>query len=338
MKRLALMMLFAAAPAFAQSIAATPRGIVVAHDGVIELFDRAGRNAVWRTNGLPTPGAIVTSKERVAVLDPLTNEARVIELESGRATTVRTGETPIGGVFIGSALYILERDARALERIGADGTRASVSTGADPAFVRESGDRLYVYARGEGLVQEVTTAPFALSRTAHTAPFGSDFEADAKSAYVVLPRGASIAVTELASMQPAGRIEVGAVPVSFAFTSSGTALTARTLAVADPSAKKVWMIEGAQSFTQAFTRGFLRGLIGLGLFGGNVSQFPTGIDRVVASNGRWYAYDSSSGTLYRFTKSATTVVARNAGPSRWIVTPDGVFVWDDAVRRLQLAG
>jgi hypothetical protein len=320
--------------AHAQPIAATNRGIVVAHDNVIELFDRTGKS-LWKTDGLPTPQTIAASNERIAVLDPLANEARIVALETGRGTTVHTGETPIAGVFIGPTLYLLERDARALERIGADGTRASISTGADPAFLRQSNGRLYVYARAEGLVQEVSTSPFAIGRSVHVMPFASDFEIDSKNAYLVDPHRAKIAIVNLGTMESAGSIEVGAVPVSFAFASTGTSLTARTLAVADPSAKKVWLIEGEQSVTQAFTRGFLRGLIGLGLFGSGASQFPTGVDRVFVRGPRWYAFDSSSGTLYRFTKSSSSVIVKSI--RTFVVAPEGVFYWNDAVRRLQQA-
>jgi len=338
--RLHYALMFAAAAAIcsvanAQPIAATSRGIVVAHDNVIELFDRGGQNRLWKIDGLPTPQSIATSNERIAVLDPLANEARIVALATGRATAVRTGETPIAGVFIGTTLYLLERDARALERIGADGTRASVSTGADPAFLREMNGRLYVYARGEGLVQEFGTAPFALRRSVRVTPFASDFEIDSKNAYVVDPQTAKFGIVNLATMQSAGSIDVGAVPVSFAFASTGTSLTARTLAVADPSAKKVWLIEGAQSLTQAFTRGFLRGLIGLGLFGSGASQFPTGVDRVFVRGARWYAFDSSSGTLYRFNKTSSSAIAKNI--RGFVVTPEGVFIWNDAVRRLHQA-
>ena len=332
---LSVLLMLAATAAVAQPVATTNRGIVVAHDQVIELFDRTGRNLIWKIDGLPTPQSIAASNERIAVLDPLANEARIVELATGRGTTVHTGETPIAGVFIGTTLYLLERDARALERIGADGTRASISTGADPAFLRAANGRLYIYARGEGVVQEVSTSPFAIRRTVRVTPFASDFEIDAKNAYIVDPHGAKIGIVNLDSMQSAGSIDVGAVPVSFAFASTGTSLTARTLAVADPSAKKVWMIEGAQSVTQAFTRGFLRGLIGLGLFGSGTSNFPTGVDRVFIGGARWYAFDSSSGTLYRFTKSSSSVVAKNI--HSFTVASDGVFYWDDAVRRLHQA-
>jgi hypothetical protein len=335
MRRLSVLLMLAATAAHAQPIAATSRGIAVAHDHAIELFDRSGQNRLWKIDGLPTPQSIAASNERIAVLDPLTNEARIVALATGRATAVHTGETPIAGVFIGPTLYLLERDARALERIGADGTRASISTGADPAFLREVNGRLYVYSRGEGVVQEISTNPFAIRRSARVTPFASDFQIDSKNAYVVDPQTAKIAIVNLDTMQPAGSIDVGAVPVSFAFASTGTSLTARTLAVADPSAKKVWLIEGAQSLTQAFTRGFLRGLIGLGLFGSGTSNFPTGVDRVFIRGARWYAFDSSSGTLYRFTKSSSSVIAKNI--RSFTVTSDGVFVWDDAVRRLHKA-
>src|SRR5439155_10927329 len=109
---------------------------------------------------------------------------------------------------------------------------------------------------------------------------------------------------------------------------------ARTLAVADPSAKRVWMVEGAQSFMQSVVRGFLRGLIGL-LYGGHESQFPTGVDRIIVRGSRSFAYDSSSGTLYRFTKKKSSVVAKGIAPQAFSVGPTSVFFWDDAVRRLQ---
>ena len=82
-------------------------------------------------------------------------------------------------------------------------------------------------------------------------------------------------------------------------------------------------------------RGFLRGLLGLGLFGSRNSEFPTGVDRVFVSGSHWYAYDTSSGTLYRVTKSKSSVVFKGVAPQEFSVAPSGVYVWDDAVRRLQ---
>jgi hypothetical protein len=316
-------------------LAVSNRGVLVAHDGSIEMFDRTATNRIWSGEGLPTPSRIVTSNQQAVIIDPLASQIRMIDLASGRGTTLRTGETPIDGTFLNGRLYLLERDARALERIGADGARASIPLAADPAFVRHAGDRIYVYSRTAGVIQEITTSPFEVRRTVAVAPFASDLELDAKNAYLIFPRGGKIRIVSLATMKNSGSFEVGAVPVDAAFASSGTALTARTLAVADPSAKRVWMVQGAESFAQAFARGFLRGLIGLGLYGGGASQFPTGIDRVIVSRSRSYAYDSSSGTLYRFTKSSSSIVAKNVAPEGFAVGDGGLYVWDNAVRRLQ---
>jgi hypothetical protein len=134
-------------------------------------------------------------------------------------------------------------------------------------------------------------------------------------------------------MSPIGPIRpttlnIGSVPTDLAFAGGGTALTARILAVADPSAKKVWLAESTQSTTEAFARGFLRGLLGLGLFGGRASQFPTGVDRVETRGNLWIAYDSSTRTLYHFTRRQSTVLARGVAPGAFALTEDGVAWWD----------
>ncbi len=336
MKKIAIALLALLAPAaFGQVVAGTDRGVLLARAGSLELFDRRAANILWRIDTVANASAIVTSNDRGAVIDALANEVQIVELATGQASIIRTGETPLDAVFLGRDLYLLERDARALERIGADGTRASLNVAADPAFVRQANGRLYVYSRAEGLLQEITTSPFALRRSAKAAPFASDLEVDGRNAYLVYPRGAKVGVVSLSSMTASGNIAVGAVPVDMAFVSRATALTARALAVADPAAKRVWIIEGSQSFTQALARGFLRGLLGLGLFGGRASQFPTGVDRLFVRGSRWYAYDTSSGTLYRFTKSRRSVVAKDLDPQSFSVATGGVYVWNDAVRRLQ---
>ena len=320
---------------FAQSIASTARGIVVAHDRTIELYARNGRDLLWRSEGVGTPGAIAVSENRIAVLDPLQNEVRILDLADGRGSTLKTGETPLAGVFLGSDLYVLERDARAVERIRPDGSRTSVAVGADPSFLRASNGNLYVYERNEGLLQEITANPFARGRRLQVSAGASDFKTDGRNGYLVEPRSGKVRMVSLDSMQPAGSVDVGAVPVDIATAARGTALSARTLAVADPAARKVWLIEGSQSVSEAVARGFLRGLIGLGLSGSRSSEFPTGVDRIVASGSHWLAYDSSSRTLYRFQRRKSSIAARNVGPRAFAVTSDAVFVWDDTVRRLQ---
>src|SRR5438045_7089559 len=130
-------------------------------------------------------------------------------------------------------------------------------------------------------------------------------------------------------MKPSGAIAVGAVPLALAIAPS------HTLAIADPSAKRVWTIEGSQSFSQAFARGFLRGLLGLGVRPNRNSDFPTGVDRVLVRGNLLLAYDTSSATLYRVAKAKSSIVAKDVLPQAFTAIFDGVLVWDDAVRRVR---
>jgi hypothetical protein len=326
------MLLFVAVPAFAQQVAATRSGIVVAHHGTVELFNAKTVDVVWNSGGVLKPTLIVAGDDRVAVVDALSNEVRVVELGSGRGTTITCGETPVDGVFVGRALYLLERDARALERIGADGARASIALTADPSFLRAANGRLYVYSRAAGVVQEIATAPFAVARSVNVAPFASDFQLDKDNAYLIYPRETKLRVVALATMKTVGESAVGAVPVALAFASS------HTLAIADPAAKRVWMIEGAQTFRQAFLRGFFRGLLGLGIRPNRNSDFPTGVDRVLVRGNLLFGYDTSSETLYRVAKAKSTALVQGVPPQSFAITSDAMFVWDDAVRRLHRTG
>jgi len=140
---------------------------------------------------------------------------------------------------------------------------------------------------------------------------------------VTYPRAGKLVIVDLAKMKPYGEQKVGAVPVS-------VAVVARKLAIADPSAKRVWMIEGAQTFGQAVARGFLRGLIGLGLNRNRTSQFPSGVDRVLARGSSWIAYDSSTGTIYRGGKP----IAQAIGPRAFALTGEKVVWWDDVAQTL----
>ena len=303
-------------------VAATTRGVLVAQNGTVTMFDRTSTKVIWSGEGLQTPTGITSSNDQAAIIDALNNEVRMIDLASGRGATYDTGETPIDVAFINRGLYILERDARALERIGADGTRASVPLAADPAFLRQANGKIYVYSRAAGVVQEITTSPFAMSRSLRVVPFASDFEILGSDGYLVQPRAAKIAMVSLQTMTPAGEVSAGAVPVDLAISSS-------MLAVADPSTKRIWMIEPRESFAQSFARGFLRGLIGLGIEGNR--DFPTGIDRVIVQRSRLYAFDTSTGTLYHSSKA----IAKGLAPQAFSIGPGGVYIWDDAVRRLQ---
>ncbi len=317
------------------ALAVTANGILVARDGRLELYDNDATTRRWSSaDGVAgaTAMAVAASGKRAAVLDALANDAVIVDLDSGRATHVKTGETPVAAAFDGDDLYILDRDAQRLERIGADGTRASIETAADPAFLASANGRLLVYARTAGEIEEVTLAPFAIHRRLAVPPSASHLEAGDRNAFLVYPRGGRIVTVALDTFTASSRA-IGAVPVDLALTS-------KNLAIADPSSKRVWILEGPQPASQAFARGFLRGLLGLGPAAHRNADFnagfPTGVDRVVARGGRWIAYDSASGTLYRVEKAQSTLLAKHVPPQAFAITADGAVVfWSDEVRRLQ---
>jgi hypothetical protein len=310
----------------AVAVTSTTHGTLAAHDGVLELFDRSARS-LWRVDGVEHPGTLITQGNQAAVLDPMANRAVIVDLTSGKTTTMRTPETPIAGAFVNGKLVVLARDARVLT----DGTK-DVALTDDPALLRQVNGRLYVYSRVTGVVQEIDN--MRATRRVTMPPFASDFEVDARNGYLVDPREGKIRTFSLDTMKPSETLDVGAVPVDLAFTGGGSALTARTLAVADPSAKRVWLVEGVQSMTQAITRGFLRGLLGLGLYGNRASQFPTGVDRVAVRGQTWVAYDSSTGTLYRFTNAKSTIVAKGVPPEGFTLGEHGIAYWQDGRLRL----
>jgi hypothetical protein len=310
-KRLALVVLLAS-PALAQVLTDTPRGVIVAHDRRVEL------TGGWNVAGVENATFITADDQRVVVLDALRNQGVIVELATGKAQNIRTGETPVAAIFVTRDLYVLARDARLLERIGGD----AVPVPPDSSRLAQANGRVYVYSRAAGVLQEVPGG-----RRYAVPPFASDLEIAGNTAYLTYPREGKIRTVDLTTKKVA-ELAVGAVPADLAFAGGGTALTARILAVADPSAKRVWLTESTQSTAEAVARGFLRGVLGLGLFGGRASRFPTGVDRVEVRGRVWIAYDSSSRTLYHFTRKQSTVLARGVAPGAFTLTARGVAWWN----------
>ncbi len=313
MKRL-LLMLFVALPSFAQVLTDTPHGVVVAHDGRIEW----GRRSVA---GVENATFLTADTERAVVLDALRNQAVLVDLARGTTQRIRTAETPIAAIFARRELYILARDARVLQHVGGE----DIPLDADPSHVAQTNGRVFVYSRTAGVLREVGGESWKVP------PFASDLEIAGERFYLAYPREGKIRIGRIGPRGRIGPMEeltVGAVPTDLAFAGGGTALTARILAVADPSAKRVWLAESTQSTTEAVARGFLRGLLGLGLFGNRASQFPTGVDRVETRGKHWIAYDSSSRTLYHFTRRQSTVLARGVAPGAFALTGTGVAWWN----------
>jgi hypothetical protein len=323
MKRL-LAMLLVAAPAIAQSVAFTPRGVVVAHDGVIETFDPNTLKRTSKAVGVEYAGAIVSDDVNVAVLDPLHNRVQIL---GGEAAT--TGETPTGGAYIDHELYILERDSRTITHRG-----VSLKTGANPLLCAAEG-KLYVYSTLDGIFQEITTEPFAVARQMTLPPFATSFVTDAHLAYFTYPSEKLIRTVDVEQMAELGKSRVGRAPIDVALGNHATLLSARVLAIADPTEKIIWIAEGNQTAMLAFARGFLRGLIGIGVrsalnraggYGRDTSQFESGVDRVFVRSGRIVAYDSATGTLYKVTKEIR-VLATGVAPRAFALGNDVVYIW-----------
>jgi len=316
----ALLTLALSLPLFAQSVASTPRGVLVAHDNVIELQGK------WKTEGVSAPGAIAVSATRAAVLDPIHDRVAIVELTDGRTTFANTGATPIAAAFAGNDLLVVDRDANAIEKIG----EGKIPLGRDPELLAVNGDRAYVYSRVDGAFQEIGIEPFELLRTIQLDRFASAMQCDAHSAYLAFPAGAHIKIVDLETMElTKDDVTIGQLPMDVAISGGPTALTASRLAVADPVAKRVWLVEGRQSTKQAFARGFLRGMLGLHPFSQTEKQFPAGIDHVLSLGAQWIAFDSSTGTLYEVTKRETIVLARGLAPHAFALTPEGVVWWQN---------
>ena len=322
-KRLVLLALLFAPMLEAQVVVATSRGIVVADAGSVTLHDETLRK-IWSTRGPANPWFAVAGERSIAVLDAWTNEVRTYELSSGRTQALPAGETPVAAAWVGDDLFVLARDARTLQRMR-DG--ATVPLDPDPAFLRAAGGKLYAYSRLSGVLQEIDAASMRITRRATAGSFASDFEMTAKAAYFAFPHEAKIRTIALETFQAGPVLDAGAVPTDLAIAGNASALSATRIAVADPSAKRIWTIEGTQSTASAFSRGFLRGLLGLGLYRPQSREFPTGVDRVVTAR---VAYDSSSRTLF------TPKPLSGIGPmafavvgNRVAVVKDGVLSWAD---------
>ena len=313
---IAILTILVMAPAMSgQVVVSTSRGVVSADAGRIRLENG------WDVAGVALPTSAAVSDTHVAILDALHDSVTIVELESGSVRTLATAATPVDARFAGTELFVLARDGRVLQT-----PRGDIALAADPAFLRQSGDRMFVYSRAAGVLQEV--AGGQVTRRLAVPPFASDFEISGSTAYLVYPRDARVRTIDLHTMQSSGEIAVGAVPVDLAFVGGGSALTARLLAVADPSAKRVWIAESTQSLSKAVGRGFLRGLLGLGLIGNQGSEFGSGVDRVESGASGWIAYDSSRGTLYRFDRKGSRVLATGVPPAGFALTPGGVAWWN----------
>lgn len=302
--------------------------VVAAQPGAKTTAFRADTaTKVWTLDGVEAPRIIAQGPDRLLVVDSFHSEVMLLGLTEKTSRRFAVASTPVAAAFAGKDPFVLSRDGRRLQRLGADGVDEEIETPHDAVFLGVANGRLYVYGRTSGVLIELQPRPLRVTRRVEVPPFASDMEADDRAIYLLYPRMGTISVVLLRDF----RIDsepVGAVPVDAAIEGNRTTITAGSLVVADPSSKRIWRSERLQSFRAAVGRGFIRGLLGLGLYRPSSPQFPTGVDRVVVDRYARLAYDSTAGSLFRFDGKKPRLLARDLAPGEFAATPDGVAVWD----------
>lgn len=257
----------------------------------------------------PTQITLAANGREAFVVEAMNNRGAIVNIRQGTIRSVSLGETPVDATWLGAEIFVLCRDSAEVRKIRSNGTAESIPVSRGTSRLRVARGLLYAYDSQEGLIQEISPEPLTILRSGSTERFGSDFEVDGSSGYLVFPRSGRLIVVSLDKLTETGRLNVGAVPIDLALETDRTRLTAGSVAVADPSSKKIWRTERSQSFSEAFARGFARGLLGLGLFAPKSTEFPRGVDRVRVAGGSQAALDSSSGNLYATRGGRSTLVA-----------------------------
>lgn len=296
----------------------------------VEAF-REG-SVLWSARGTATPAQLLVTRSGAAIVDVF--EQKIVWVDVNGKTLVSEINYVAGeAITAGDALIVSSQTDGALWRYerGEEPVRTPAEFTA--AILRLSGDRLVAYDRITGVAGEFDLPSLQLERKMKLAPFASDIEVSARHLYLALPRAGEIHVTDRMSGATIERIAVGAVPVDVALAGKADLLGAGEMLVADPSSKRVWREEQRQSTAAAVGRGFTRGLIGLGLYTPKSSEFPTGVDRVMARGKHVIVFDSSSGTLYRLQKGRSRRVAAGLAASEFELTANGTIVMWDAERR-----
>lgn len=257
----------------------------------------------------PTQIVIAADGREAFVVDAMENRGAIVNIPEGTSRPIILGETPVDAIYFGGNIFVLCRDSAEVRRIRGDGTWESLPVSRGSSRLRIARGLLYAYDPQDGSIQEISPASLTILRSGSTERFASDFEVDGTSGYLVFPRSGRLIVVSLDKLSETGRLNVGAVPIDVALETDRTRLSAGSVAVADPSSKKIWRTERSQSFTEAFARGFARGLLGLGLFAPKSTEFPRGVDRIQVAGGSQAALDSSSGNLYATRGGRSTLVA-----------------------------
>lgn len=332
MKKITLLAGLLAPSLAAATLLAVPEGsrtLVRASTNEIAIVDARSTQPIWTAAGVKSPQLLVLSPDGrwAAAIDPISNRLALADLEQRTSRIHSLPETAVAASFFDRALFVVSRDARLLSKIdtlGGDTRTVEVPASASHLIAGASG--VIVYAALTGRAARFDSSSLRPLATAQLPRFGSDLETDGESGYLVLPRSGQLAAFSLETLALEDERAAGAVPIDIAVEAPGNATRAVRIAIADPSSKRVWRDEGAQSGAEAFGRGFLRGLLGLGLYRPRAAAFPSGVDRITVSGGRLLAFDTSTRTVWAVTGERATEIASGVDWGSFVSVGSELFV------------
>ncbi len=334
MRRLATFLLMTVLPpaAMAATLLAAPgheRTLVRATSGEIAALDPGSLRALWTAGGVRTPRILAVSSDGrwAAAIDPIANQLAIADLSKATSRVIPLPETPVAATFDDGALFVLSRDAARLSRIDpADASIRSVDAPPASSHLVVTAQGAFAYAALTGETARFDRATLRLLARRMLPRFGADLEAEGASGYLVEPRTGRLTVFSLETLATLEERSAGAVPVDAAIEAAASATRGAKIAIADPSSKRVWRDEGAQSTAAAVGRGFLRGLLSLGLYNPGSTGFPAGVDRLARVGERLFAFDTSTGTLWTVRGERATEVARGIAWGAFAPVGNAVFV------------
>ncbi|MFN2443004.1 MAG: hypothetical protein ABR517_09995 [Thermoanaerobaculia bacterium] len=323
---LAVVSLLSAALHAASVVVAAGDSIVHALPGSIRVSGPGSTSEPALLEGLAYPGFGVVSAESgmAAIFDPIEDRAALVD-SAGMIRFVELRDSPTAAAFLGTSLFVVSRDEGTLTRLRGDGEQINVASSGRPGFLSIAGGAVFTYDPIRGLIERFDPDSLEPAGTLSIDRFASDFETDGRFGYLAVPGTGEVISFSLASLDGKKSLQGGAVPVDVAIEHPSGPLSGATLAIADPSSRRIWRIEGQQSAGAAFGRGFLRGLIGLGLYSPRSSALPAGVDRIESAAGGLLAFDSSSGTLYRITGRQSAQIATGLDSSGYAWDGERVF-------------
>ena len=294
--------------------------IVVAHDGLIEGFDRSGQKQLWSAEGLASPSAIITSSDgkTMAVLDGFSDGVAIVSVADGTVELHEAPSTPVAAAFFGPDVWIVLRDQPRVLRITPDGEETEVAVALDPALITVSDQFVYVYSRPEGLLQEIDPKSAQVTRSLAIGTAGSDLEIrlpipggkPGAMAFLCRPAHGMVVAIDIIPWE-SREMNAGVAPIDLLIIPLGSQLSIDPgmSVIADP---------GQQALLLSSQPGAGRGPL----------RQPTATDRLTVTAAGLFAFDSNSGTVYRVERKATTKIASGLTATSWVPTNDALFTWD----------